>query len=98
MCRIRPLDKRLIVLWALVVLGYAALFVASNPLWVMPREEQVAIFEEVTRRLCHREVEDALHRTARRHHLPPRSVSVIMHYGYAQGWEPASCEEEQALP
>lgn len=98
MRRIGPLDKRLIALWALVVFSYAALFAVTNPLWVVPPEEQVAIFEGVTRRLCRFDSVEALRRTAKKHHLSPYAVSVIMRHGYAQGWEPTLCREEQPLP
>ncbi len=112
--------RRLIALWVLVALTYGGLFVITNPLWIVPREEQAAIFEEVTGHLCALKAKDAshytggprdlnpssaihagvagksLHYAARRHRLTLRMVNVLVRHGYAQGWEPASCEAEGA--
>lgn len=74
MRRIGPLGTRLVALWALVALTYGGLFVATNPLWIVPREEQVAIFEEVTGHLCDLKVKDASRYTGGPSDLNPGSA------------------------
>jgi hypothetical protein len=94
MSRLKPFSRRLIALWAAVLIGYGALFVLTDPRIMQPRDRQIAIFEDVTSRICRRSETQAIRKTARHFNLTTRAVAVIVRRGYAQGWPPAPCVEE----